>query len=216
MNITVVGATGQIGAQVVELLTGAGHDVTAASRSSGVDAGSGDGVAAAFEGADAVVDVLNSPTMEPGPAAEFFTGLWETALAADEILTAVSFPVWTGHCGFAVQEFARRHGDFAIAGATLAVELDGRDRVARCGIGLLGMGSTPERGTPAEQAVVGRPVTDITAEEVGRLAVSELHDVPADLQGSPAYRSKVGATMVARAWSQATTAALETREALNA
>lgn len=81
MKITVVGATGQIGAQVVELLTAAGHDVTAASRSSGVDAVSGDGVSAAFEGADAVIDVLNSPTLEPGPAVEFFTGSATTLLA---------------------------------------------------------------------------------------------------------------------------------------
>lgn len=141
------------------------------------------------------------------PATEFFTGLWETALAADEILTAVTFPVWSGRVGFSVQEFARRHGDFAIAGATVAVELDSDDTVTRCGIGLLGMGSTPLRGTPAEHAVTGRPVTDVTAEEVGRLAVSALHDIPADLQGSAAYRRKVGATMVARAWLEATTEA---------
>lgn len=141
------------------------------------------------------------------PAADFFTGLWETALAADEILTAVAFPVWSGRVGFSVQEFARRHGDFAIAGATVAVELDDQDRVVRCGIGLLGLGSTPERGTPAEEAVVGRSVTDITAEELGRLAMSGLHDVPADLQGSAAYRTRVGATMVARAWTEATTEA---------
>ena len=81
MKITVVGATGQIGAQVVELLTSAGHDVNAASRSSGVDAIGGDGVAAAFEGADAVVDVLNSPTLEPGPALDFFTASATTLLA---------------------------------------------------------------------------------------------------------------------------------------
>ena len=37
-------------------------------------------------------------------------------LASDEILTAVRFPVWSGRRGFAVEEFARRHGDFAIAG----------------------------------------------------------------------------------------------------
>lgn len=141
------------------------------------------------------------------PAAEFFTGLWETALAADEILTAVSFPVWSGRVGFSVHEFARRHGDFAIAGATVAVELDDDDTVARCGIGLLGMGSTPQRGTPAERALVGRPVTDVTAEEVGRLAVSALEDIPADLQGSAGYRRKVGATMAARAWLEATTEA---------
>ncbi|KMO67946.1 FAD binding domain-containing protein [Mycolicibacterium chlorophenolicum] len=141
------------------------------------------------------------------PAAEFFTGLWETALAADEILTAVTFPVWSGRVGFSVHEFARRHGDFAIAGATVAVELDDDDTVARCGIGLLGMGSTPQRGTPAERALIGRPVTDVTAEEVGRLAVSVLEDIPADLQGSADYRRKVGATMAARAWLEATTEA---------
>ena len=54
------------------------------------------------------------------PATEFFTGLWETALEPDEVLTAVGFPVWGTRCGFGLQEFARRHGDFAIAGATVA------------------------------------------------------------------------------------------------
>ena len=57
------------------------------------------------------------------------------------------FPVWTGRCGFAVQEFARRHGDFAIAGAVMAVALDDDDRMSRCAIGLLGLGSTPRRAT---------------------------------------------------------------------
>ncbi|MCK9928496.1 FAD binding domain-containing protein, partial [Frankia sp. Mgl5] len=51
------------------------------------------------------------------PAAEFFTGLWSTVLEPDELLVGVRFPVWTGRCGFAVREFARRHGDFAMAGA---------------------------------------------------------------------------------------------------
>jgi len=142
------------------------------------------------------------------PASEFFTGLWETALKSDEILTAVAFPVWSGRCGFAVQEFARRHGDFAIAGATVAVELDDDDRVTRCGIGLLGLGSTPERGTPAEDAITGRPVTDVTADDIGALAMSGLQGVPADLQGSASYRTRVGAAMVARAWTEATTEAL--------
>lgn len=165
---------------------------------------------------DADIEATSATGTRRIPAAEFFTGLWETALAPDEILTAVAFPVWTGRCGFSVQEFARRHGDFAIAGATVAVELDGHDTVTRCGIGLLGLGSTPERGTPAEDAIVGRPVTDISPDELGRLAVSALGEVPSDLQGSASYRTRVGATMVARAWSEATIAARETREALHA
>ena len=80
--------------------------------------------------------------------------------------------------------------------------------VSRCGIGLLGLGSRPERGTPAEDAVVGRHVTDVSAEELGRLAMSGLQDVPADLQGTASYRTRVGAAMVARAWTEATTEAL--------
>jgi carbon-monoxide dehydrogenase medium subunit len=138
------------------------------------------------------------------PASAFFTGLWENSMAADEILTAVRFPVRGARSGFAVEEFARRHGDFAIAGAAIAVELDDDSRVSRCGIGLLGLGSTPLRGSAAEEAVLGRPVADVAADEVGRLAIDSLDDIPADLQGSAAYRAKVGTTMVARAWEKAT------------
>src|SRR6476620_5763374 len=157
---------------------------------------------------DATMEATSSRGRREISAAAFFTGLWETSLAPDEILTAVRFPVWGGRCGFAVEEFARRHGDFAIAGATVAVQLDDDDRVARCGIGLLGLGSTPLRGSPAAETVLGRPVGEITADELGRLAMSGLQDVPADLQGTASYRTRVGATMVARAWAEATTEAL--------
>lgn len=154
---------------------------------------------------DATIEATSARGVREIPAAEFFTGLWETALAADEILTAVRFPVWSGRCGFAVQEFARRHGDFAIAGAVVGIQLDDDDRVTRCGIGLLGLGSTPLRGTPAEAAMLGNPLDAVTAEEIGRLALSELTDIPTDLQGSAEYRARVGATMVARAFKQART-----------
>jgi carbon-monoxide dehydrogenase medium subunit len=166
---------------------------------------------------DATMEARSSRGSREIPAAEFFTGLWETALAADEILTAVRFPVWGGRCGFAVEEFARRHGDFAIAGATVAVQLDGDDRVAQCGVGLLGLGSTPLRGSVAEDAVIGQPVDDVAAQEVGRLAVSGLCDIPADLSGSSDYRSRVGATMVSRAWVAAVRQAQASeREAIHA
>ncbi|BBU24691.1 FAD binding domain-containing protein [Mycobacterium xenopi] len=142
-------------------------------------------------------------------ADDFFTGLWENSLQSNEILTAVRFPVWGGRCGFAIEELARRHGDFAIAGAAVAVQLDGDDRVSRCGVGLLGLGSTPRRASAAEQAVVGQRVDDITAADIGHLAVSGLDDIPADLQGSARYRARVGAIMVARAWASATAEAKE-------
>jgi carbon-monoxide dehydrogenase medium subunit len=146
-------------------------------------------------------------------ADDFFTGLWESSLNADEILTAVRFPVWAGRTGCAIEEFARRHGDFAIAGAAVAVQVDDDDRISRCGIGLLGLGSTPTRAAAAEQAVRHRPVGDISPHELGDLAMTGLDDVPADLQGSAAYRIRVGAAMVARAWSAAITEAAEANDA---
>ena len=158
---------------------------------------------------DATIDAASARGDRTIPAAEFFTGLWENALETDEILRSVRFPVWSGRTGFAIHEFARRHGDFAIAGATVGVQLADDDTVTRCAIGLLGLGSTPERGTAAEKAILGRPVTDVTAEELGRLAVSELSDVPSDLQGSASYRTRVGAAMVERAWNDATREALD-------
>jgi carbon-monoxide dehydrogenase medium subunit len=153
---------------------------------------------------DAQMEAVSPRGARDIPASEFFTGLWENSMATDEILTAVRFPVWGVRSGFAVEEFARRHGDFAIAGAVVAVELDEEARVSRCGVGLLGLGSTPLRGSAAEDAIVGRPVEDITAEEIGHLAVGGLDAIPADLQGSAAYRARVGTTMVARAWKSAT------------
>ena len=161
---------------------------------------------------DADMEAHSSRGARTIPAAEFFTGLWETSLASDEILTAVRFPVWDGRSGFAVHEFARRHGDFAIAGAVAAVEVDADDRVIRCGVGLLGLGSTPLRGTTAEDALVGRTVGDLdrdAALELARSTMAAIEDIPADLQGSSTYRARVGATMLARALSEALAAASE-------
>jgi carbon-monoxide dehydrogenase medium subunit len=152
---------------------------------------------------DAEIEALGPSGPRSLPSADFFTGLWATALAEDEVLTGIRFPVWTGRCGFAVEELARRHGDFAIAGATVAVELGDGDTVTRCAIGLLGLASTAQRGTAAEAAVTGVTVGDLTPEEVGRAAVSGLSGVPSDLHGSADFRTKVGAVMVARAWQRA-------------
>jgi carbon-monoxide dehydrogenase medium subunit len=149
---------------------------------------------------DATIEVVSASGRREIPAGEFFAGVWETAMEADEVLVGLRFPVWSGRCGFAVEEFARRHGDFAIAGAVAGVELDDDDKVRRSAIGLLGLSATPRRASVAEAAIAGRPVGDITAEEIGELAMSGLDDIPADLQGSADYRRKVGAAMAAQAW----------------
>ena len=86
MKITVVGASGLIGTKVVEALKAEGNDVVASSRSSGVDVLTGAGLPEALAGADTLVDVTNSPSLDGGPAQEFFTksatNLEEAAKAA--------------------------------------------------------------------------------------------------------------------------------------
>jgi uncharacterized protein YbjT (DUF2867 family) len=82
MRVAVVGASGLIGTKVVDRLRGDGHEVVAASRSSGVDVLTGDGLADALRGADALVDVTNAPSFEAGAVMAFFTTATTNLLAA--------------------------------------------------------------------------------------------------------------------------------------
>ena len=143
---------------------------------------------------DAAMEAVSPRGRRSISARDFFDGVWSTSMMPDEVLAGVSFPVWSGRSGFAVEEFARRHGDFAIAGAVLGVELDDNDRIRRCAIGLIGLGSTPERAIGAEAALVGELATDVQPDEVGRLAVADLDSIPYDLHGSADYRRQVGAS----------------------
>ena len=149
------------------------------------------------------MEVVSAKGRRTIAARDFFDGLWSTAMAPDELLVGVSFPVWSGRSGFAVEEFARRHGDFAIAGAAIGVELDGGDRIRRCAIGLVGLGSTPERATAVEADLAGRPAAEVAPAEIGRRAMVDLASVPSDLHGSAPFRKRVGAAMVERAWTRA-------------
>lgn len=73
MKISVIGATGLIGSKVVDLLEGDGHHVVAASRASGADVLTGEGLTDALAGADVLVDVVNSPSFDDEPVMDFFT-----------------------------------------------------------------------------------------------------------------------------------------------
>ncbi|MCG7632122.1 NmrA family transcriptional regulator [Gordonia McavH-238-E] len=72
MKIVIVGASGALGSRVADLLVERGHEVVRAHRASGVDAYTGSGLAAAFDGADAVVDCLSLQTLKAAAAIDFF------------------------------------------------------------------------------------------------------------------------------------------------
>ena len=83
MKILVVGATGLIGAKAVEKLRKLGHEVVPASRSSGVNAVSGEGLSRAMQGVEVVLDVANSPSFEESAVMEFFEKSTRNMLAAE-------------------------------------------------------------------------------------------------------------------------------------
>lgn len=155
---------------------------------------------------DADLEVIGAGGTRTVPAADFFLGTWTTAVGDDEILTAVKLPVWTGRSGFAVEEAARRSGDFALAGVVAAVQLDDAGAVSRAGISFLGMAPTPVRAPTAEQALVGASPSTGELDEIGRLAVADTDPTP-DVHASAEYRRHVGAHLVARALDRALGAA---------
>ena len=82
MKIVVLGGGGLIGTGLVKRLRERGHEVVAASRSSGIDAVTGAGLATALAGANVVVDVANSPSFEDAAVLEFFEASSRNLLAA--------------------------------------------------------------------------------------------------------------------------------------
>jgi carbon-monoxide dehydrogenase medium subunit len=150
---------------------------------------------------DAELEVAGPKGSRRVPATDFFQGTWTTSLGEDEILAAVHFPTWSGASGFAVEELARRHGDFAIAGAAVGVQVTG-GRISRAAVALFGMDSTPIRAAAAEAALNGQPVDALDLSAVGQAATSGMSP-PADIHATSVYRVKVGAVLVQRALERA-------------
>jgi uncharacterized protein YbjT (DUF2867 family) len=73
MKIAVAGATGRVGRHVMDVLNERGHEAVPMSRATGVDVITGDGLADALTGVDAIIDAATGPSPEQGPATEFFT-----------------------------------------------------------------------------------------------------------------------------------------------
>jgi aerobic carbon-monoxide dehydrogenase medium subunit len=134
-------------------------------------------------------------------AEDFFLGPFETAARTGELLTEIDYPVAPAATGFAFMEFARRHGDFAIAGAAAAITLEG-DRIAAATIVLCGVGSRPLRALNAEQSLIGVVPLEATIEAAASEAVAGLEPA-ADIHGGTEYRVRVARAQVRKAITRA-------------
>lgn len=133
------------------------------------------------------------------PASEFFYGFFMTELEPDEMIVEVRFPRPAPHA--AIEEFARRAGDFAIVSAAVNLEVEnGTCRSA--GIVLGGVADVPLRVTEAEKVLEGEELHVEAFEEAGRAASREV-DPASDVQGSAEYRRDLTAVLVKRALAEA-------------
>ncbi|HEX3410763.1 MAG TPA: xanthine dehydrogenase family protein subunit M [Stellaceae bacterium] len=153
---------------------------------------------------DGIVCVLGSDGERTIEAAEFFTGPLETALRPAELITELRLPPWPeGRC-WAFLEFARRHGDFALAGVALFYDEDADGRARNAHIGVIGACSRPHRLAAVEEMLNGR-VIDEGAIALAAKAAAAAVNPPHDLHADSDYRRALFATLVERALRAATT-----------
>src|SRR5262245_27410121 len=132
--------------------------------------------------------------------ADFGQGFMSTALNDGEMLTDITLPLWPKGHGYAYEEFARRHGDFAIAASGVLVEVAG-GTIKRASIVVSGVRPNPVRLTAAETALAGQKPTDALAEEVAKEAGKI--DAMEDAYVTADYRKHLGQVMVKRALKRA-------------
>ena len=153
------------------------------------------GTAVACDGEIRVVSTAGARTIA---ASDFFTGPLETVLRPDELITELRLPPWpVGRC-WAFREFARRHGDFALAGIALFYDRDSDRRARNAHVGVIGACSRPHRLTSVEMLLNGR-IIDETAITAAFEAAAAAVDPPRDLHADPDYRRALTATLVGRA-----------------
>ena len=145
---------------------------------------------------DASFVITGSSGSRTVPAAEFFAGLFETAIGEDELLTEVRFPKHTGW-GAQYEKFVRVSHQWSIVAVAATVKAEG-GTIQEARIGLTNMGDRPLRATAVEQALVGQPATE-DAVRAAAASAAEGTNPPSDLNGDADYRRSIVPVLTRRA-----------------
>ena len=120
-----------------------------------------------------------------------------TSIEADEILTEVRFPVMRSGARYAIEEFSRKRGDFAVAAVAALLEFDG-NKCVKARIATAGISGKSARLQLAEQALEGAEIDEIGIAAASR-AVSEGVDAVSDRNGSADYRCHLAGVLTCKA-----------------
>jgi carbon-monoxide dehydrogenase medium subunit len=159
---------------------------------------------------DAVIEIAGPAGRRKVEMKKFMAGYMTPAIEPGELVTSVEFPLWPEGHSYGFQEYARRHGDFAIASAAVLMQTDSDGRIARLAIAIGGVEAVPLRLTAAETMLTGqKPEPALFAAAAEHCAKLE---ALTDVHAGPDYRRSVAGAMVRRALEAAhtrRTAALE-------
>jgi len=130
-------------------------------------------------------------------ADDFFLGLYATALAEDEILTAIKVPAFAASTGWAYEKLKRKTGDWATAGAAVVLRMSG-GVVSHARIALTNVAPMAIRALDAEKALIGQPVNAASL-AAAAAAAEAVCDPAEDLRGDIEYKTAMAGQMVKRA-----------------
>jgi carbon-monoxide dehydrogenase medium subunit len=131
------------------------------------------------------------------PIDDFFVGLFETALAHDELLTEIRIPTPAAGSGGAYLKIERKVGDYAVSAVAVQLTMSG-GRCSAARVALTNVSTVPMRSAGAEQALIGQELTDAVLEAAGQAAAAEC-DPSDDLRGTAEYKRDLTRVLVKRA-----------------
>ncbi|MCU0681537.1 MAG: xanthine dehydrogenase family protein subunit M [Polyangiaceae bacterium] len=134
-------------------------------------------------------------------ADDFFVGLFESALARDEILTEIRVPAPVAGSGGAYLKIERKVGDYATAAVAVQLVVEG-GVITSARVGLTNVSPVPARAKMAEDALRGQALTDAVLEAAGRAAAAEC-DPSDDLRGKVDYKRDLVRVLLKRAVTKA-------------
>ncbi len=135
-------------------------------------------------------------------ADDFFVGTFETALAPNELVTAIRFPLPHAHTGSAYEKLANKASHYAVAGCAAVVSLGADGTCTAASVVITGAASKTARASAVEAALVGKKLDEATIAEAASHAADGL-DIVADLHGSKAYRAQMCSVVTRRAITRA-------------
>lgn len=128
---------------------------------------------------------------------DFFTDLFTTARAEDEILTEIELPPLPPRTGTAFTEVARRHGDYALCGVAAVVNLDERGICTTARLVYLNAGDTPVSAAQSAALLVGQPASEEIFTAVAQAAQQEIAPTT-DIHATAEYKRHLAKVLTMR------------------